>query len=65
MGDHGYTLAQLAIAWTLAHPAVTTAICGAKTPKQVIENCEAGRWQLTHGEIEEINALIEGLSPGL
>lgn len=63
--DHGYTLAQLAIAWTLAQPAVTTAICGAKTPEQVVENCEAGRWQLTHGEIEEINALIEGLSPGV
>ncbi len=62
--DHGYTLAQLAIAWALAHPAVTTAICGAKTPEQVIENCEAGRWQLTNDEMKEINARIEGLSPG-
>ena len=62
--DHGYTLTQLAIAWTLAHPAVTTAICGAKTPEQIIENCAAGRWQMTQGELQEINAQIEMLSPG-
>jgi aryl-alcohol dehydrogenase-like predicted oxidoreductase len=40
--DHGYTMAQLAIAWTVANPAVSSAICGAKTPAQAIENCEVG-----------------------
>lgn len=62
--DHGYSLAQLAIAWTLAHPAVTSAICGAKSASQVEENCGAGRWQLSSAEREEINGVIEGLSPG-
>jgi aryl-alcohol dehydrogenase-like predicted oxidoreductase len=64
-GDHGYTMAQLAIAWTLAHPAVTSAICGAKTPAQAIENNEAGRWHLSQQDMAEIEAQIEGLSPGV
>jgi aryl-alcohol dehydrogenase-like predicted oxidoreductase len=48
----------------LAHPAVTSAICGAKSSSQVEENCGAGRWQLSSVEREEINILIEGLSQG-
>jgi myo-inositol catabolism protein IolS len=62
--DHGHTMVQLAIAWTLAHPAVTTAISGAKSPTQVVENCEAGRWHLSSAELAEVNSLIEGLSLG-
>ena len=63
--DHGYTMAQLAIAWSLAHPAVTASICGAKTPAQAAENNEAGRWRLSEGDLAEIEAQIEGLSPGV
>ncbi len=63
--DNGYTLAQLAIAWTLANPAVTSAICGAKTPEQAIENAEAGQWALSDAEMAEIERLIAGLSPGV
>jgi aryl-alcohol dehydrogenase-like predicted oxidoreductase len=63
--DHGYTMAQLAIAWAVANPAVTSAICGAKTPAQAIENCEAGRWHLSEQEMAEIEGQIEGLSPGV
>ncbi len=63
--DNGYTMAQLAIAWTLANPAVTSAICGAKTPEQAIENARAGQWQLTQQDIAEIEDQIAGLSPGV
>jgi aryl-alcohol dehydrogenase-like predicted oxidoreductase len=63
--DHGYTMAQLAIAWTVAHPAVTSAICGAKTPEQAIENCEAGRWHLNEQHMAEIEEQVGGLSPGV
>jgi len=62
--DHGYTMAQLAIAWTLGNTAVTTAICGAKTPQQAIENSQAGRWRLSADDMTEIAQQIEGLSPG-
>jgi aryl-alcohol dehydrogenase-like predicted oxidoreductase len=64
-GDHGYTMAQLAIAWTLANPAVTSALCGAKTPAQAIENSEAGRWRLSEQDMAEIESQIAGLSPGI
>lgn len=63
--DHGYTMTQLAIAWTLANKAVTTTICGARTAEQIVENCEAGRWQLEDNEIKEIEEQIEDLSPGI
>ena len=63
--DHGYTMTQLAIAWTLANKAVTTTICGARTPEQIIENCEASRWNLEKNEIKEIEKQIEDLSPGV
>lgn len=38
---HGRTLAQLAIQFTLAHPAVTTIIPGAKTKRQLDDNLGA------------------------
>ena len=63
--DYGYTMAQLAIAWTVANPALTSAICGAKTPAQAIENCEAGRWHLSEQDMLEIENQIEDLSPGI
>jgi aryl-alcohol dehydrogenase-like predicted oxidoreductase len=58
-------MAQLAIAWTLAHPAVTSAICGAKTPEQAAENAKAGMWQLSKAQVAEIEQQIAGLSPGV
>ena len=48
--------------WTVANPAATLAICGAKTPAQALESNEAGRCQLSEQEIAEIETQIEGLS---
>jgi aryl-alcohol dehydrogenase-like predicted oxidoreductase len=56
--DHGYTVTQLAIAWTIANPLVTTAICGAKTPAQAIENAEAGRLRLSAQDMAEIEQVL-------
>ena len=63
--DHGYTMAQLAIAWTVANPAVTSTICGAKTPAQAVENNKAGRWRLSEQHMAEIESQIDGLSVGV
>ena len=57
--DHGRSLAELAIAWTLAHPAVTSSIVGAKTPEQACANAAAGDWELDEGQMSEIDALIQ------
>ncbi|MFQ5794142.1 MAG: aldo/keto reductase [Candidatus Bipolaricaulia bacterium] len=52
------TLAQLALQFTLAHPAVTTVIPGAKTDKQLQENVEAGLIaSLNSGELAEIDTI--------
>lgn len=56
--DHGREGAQLAIAWTLAHPAVTSCIVGAKTPEQAIYNAEAGEWKLTESDMSEIAEIL-------
>ena len=55
---HGRDGAQLAIAWTLAHPAVTSCIAGAKTPEQAIHNASAGDWRLTSGDMAEISEIL-------
>ena len=61
-GDHGRDLVQLAIAWTLAHPAVTSPIVGAKTPQQVRHNALAADWDLTPGDLEEIADILGGFN---
>ncbi|NOY77053.1 MAG: aldo/keto reductase [Calditrichaeota bacterium] len=56
---HGKTVGNLAVAWTLRNPAVTSAIVGARTVQQVEENVRAAGWRLTEEEIEEIESLLE------
>ena len=59
-GDHGHSSTQLAIAWTLAHPAVTSCIVGAKTPEQAVHNAAAGDWQLSESDMAEIASILGG-----
>jgi aryl-alcohol dehydrogenase-like predicted oxidoreductase len=56
---HGKTVGQLTIAWTLANPAVTGAIVGARRPAQVEENVAAMGWTLTDSELAEIEAAYQ------
>lgn len=64
--DHGRDLVQLAIAWTLAHPAVTSAIVGAKSREQVYNNAKAADWVLSEGDLREIDSIQAGFTmPGL
>ncbi|MDA1280429.1 MAG: aldo/keto reductase [Chloroflexi bacterium] len=56
--DNGREGAQLAIAWTLAHPAVISCIVGAKTPEQAIYNAAAGDWRLSDGDMAEISEIL-------
>jgi aryl-alcohol dehydrogenase-like predicted oxidoreductase len=59
--QRGHTLTQLAVAWTLRHPAVTTTIVGAKRPEQVAAVAGAERWHLEEAEIAEIDAIVDEL----
>lgn len=58
--DHGRDIAQLAIAWVLANPAVSAALVGAKSPAQVQHNARAADWRLTPADLAEIETLMDG-----
>ena len=58
--DRGRDIVQLAIAWTLAHPAVTSSIVGAKTPEQALHNASAAEWTLTESELAELDGILAG-----
>jgi hypothetical protein len=55
--DAGMSLSQLAIAWTLSHPAVDVAIVGTRNPSHVDEAVGAGDLDLD----ESVAARIEGV----
>ena len=63
-GDHGRDLVQLAIAWTLAQPGVTSAIVGAKSPEQVRHNAMAADWRLSDADLREIDEIQGELRVG-
>jgi aryl-alcohol dehydrogenase-like predicted oxidoreductase len=62
--DRGRTLAQLAIAWTLQHPAVVSTLVGAKSPEQVNDLAGADEWRLSAAELAELSAIVETLPVG-
>ena len=39
--SRGQTLAQMAISWILRLPQITSVLCGASRPEQIVENCKA------------------------
>ena len=55
----GHQLGELAVAWLLGHPEVSTVIAGVTRPEQVDENAGAAGWTLTPEEVEEIGRLVE------
>lgn len=58
--DNGRDIVQLAIAWVLANPAVSSALVGAKSPEQVYHNAKAADWTLTPSDLREIETLMDG-----
>jgi len=54
---YGKTVAQLAIAWVLMHPAVTSAIVGARRPDQVDEIIGGAGWKIEQEDIKQIENL--------
>ena len=53
------SFAQLMIAWTTAAGKVTVALCGARTPKQAIENARAGAVVLGAEDLRHIDAAAD------
>ena len=55
------TPAQLAIAWVLQNPNVSSAIIGATKPSQIKENVKASGVKLDQGIMAEIDAVLSGV----
>jgi aryl-alcohol dehydrogenase-like predicted oxidoreductase len=55
---YGRSLGELAHAWLLAHPEVSSVISGATRPEQVRDNAKAADWLLTEEELEEIKTIL-------
>lgn len=53
---HGASVAQLVIAWTLAQPGITFALCGARDPAQAIDNARANTIVLDESDMALIEA---------
>ena len=56
----GITLSQLAIAWVLRRPEVSSAIVGASRPEQVAENAAASGVVLDAETVARVEAIVEG-----
>jgi aryl-alcohol dehydrogenase-like predicted oxidoreductase len=56
----GATVAQLAIAWTLANPAVDVAIVGARSAEQIRQTAPGASLELTAEEMTEIDSILHG-----
>jgi aryl-alcohol dehydrogenase-like predicted oxidoreductase len=52
---HGVSVAQVALAWLLHQPAVTSVIVGAKKPEQLADNIAATQLQLTAEELARLD----------
>jgi aryl-alcohol dehydrogenase-like predicted oxidoreductase len=57
------TIAQLAIAWVLAQPAIDVAIVGARNPQQLEQTALAGAIHLMHETRQEIERIMSEAVP--
>ena len=55
--QRGHSVLELAIAWLLAHPSVSSVIAGAMNTRQLTENAAAASWKLTAEEKERVDQI--------
>jgi aryl-alcohol dehydrogenase-like predicted oxidoreductase len=58
--ERGYTVSQLAIAWTLTNPAVHVAIVGSRSQRHIAESLGATGITFTADDLVEIDDILEG-----
>ena len=57
-----HPLVELAFAWLLAHPQVSSVIAGATTPDQIIANAIAADWHLSAADMAELDGILQALA---
>ena len=56
--ERGHTILELAFAWLLGQPVVSSVIAGATSPEQVKANAATAAWRLTPDEVAEVTTLV-------
>lgn len=59
----GVSVSRLAIAWTLANPAVHVAIVGARSPRHIEDSIAAAELNLSDTDLERIDRIMAGAVP--
>jgi aryl-alcohol dehydrogenase-like predicted oxidoreductase len=59
----GHTVAEVAIAWVLQHPAVQVAIVGSRRPAHIEDSVRALDVDLTNGDVAGIESIMAGTVP--
>jgi aryl-alcohol dehydrogenase-like predicted oxidoreductase len=54
----GVPLSQIALAWVLRNPVVSTALVGARNPNEVDQNLAGAELRLTDAEVEKIESIM-------
>lgn len=57
--ERDHTMAELAHAWLLAQPQVSSVISGATKLEQVRSNAKSAEWSLSGDELAEVNAVLD------
>ncbi|MFZ5939247.1 MAG: aldo/keto reductase [Bacteroidota bacterium] len=60
--EKGISLSQLVIRWTIQQPGITAALVGARNPEQVEDNAGALLFELSDGDIRQINSFLADLN---
>jgi len=61
--DRGITVSQLAVAWTLANPAVHVAIVGTRRASHVDDSLGAVQVSLSESDLDEIDRIMASATP--
>ncbi|MBT3604254.1 MAG: aldo/keto reductase [Candidatus Latescibacteria bacterium] len=56
--ERDHTVLDVAFAWLLTNPCVSSVIAGATKPEQVTANAKTSGWQLTEEEMTEIDGIL-------
>jgi len=61
--ERGHSVLELAFAWLLAEPIVSTVIAGASSPEQIRQNASAAEWKITSEERQEVTVILDTSPP--
>ena len=57
--ERGHTTLELAFAWLLASPSVSSVIAGATRPEQVQGNAASANWELSADDLAAVNSILD------